>query len=782
MASQHPEILDVRQDETTHGTLEAVSSDQARDVAAQRSVRIHRAILDSMDDLAFLKDAQGRYLAANRAAARVAGITPEEIIGKTDRDLFPPEIAEAFIADDLAISRGTTTIRRVERVVDVTSGTTRWLETIKNPVFNEDGSLLGVAGVARDITAQQEAEIDRRRLTDEVEQQHARLNDMIANVPGVVWEESFNGTFRYVNDYIEVMLGYTADEYLARFSSVLELMPHEDRVAYEATMASMAAEQRGGTHRFRLVRKDGQVIWCESHCSIIHGASGEPIGVRGVSMDVTERVTAEEALQQSEARFRHVADAAPVMIFSTDANGAAEFQNRRIAEFSGNSDLTGAKWLSIVHPDDLERARDSIARAHETHVFVPFEMRARRNDGQYRDLFVAAAVQRAPDGSFGGFVGTCVDLTEPRHLERRLEDNKRMASLGRLAATIAHEINNVLMAIQPFSEIIRRGPSPAVLSRAADRIASAVQRGGRITHQILRYAHASEPSVRAVNVRSWLSANGDEWQALLGSRVELKMDAPKDLCVLADPHQLQQIFVNLATNASEAMHGNGALVISARQTRRWAGLDDKTGLGFVHFVIDDTGPGISDEIAARIFEPLFTTRPSGTGLGLAIVHDVVRKHGGLISAEGDRAGARFHLVLPAAACDGVASVDSPEAWPQSIRRVLIVEDEEAVADALTLLLEMDGLVVKVVDRGSEATAAIAAFDPDLVILDVGLPDMPGTVVFEHIRREHPTLPVLFSTGHAPELEHEMTRLSGPVGHVLKPFDAATLIAAVRALR
>jgi PAS domain S-box-containing protein len=469
------------------------------------------------------------------------------------------------------------------------------------------------------------------------------------------------------------------------------------------------------------------------------------------------------------------------MIFTTDASGAAQFQNRRIAEFTGDDDLTGGKWLSVIHPDDAERAGQAIARAHETQVFVPFEMRARRHDGVYRDLFVAAAIQLAADGSFGGFVGTCVDLTEPRHLERRLEDNKRMASLGRLAATIAHEINNVLMAIQPFAEIVRRAPPAAVLERSADRIASAVQRGGRITHQILRYAHSSEPSVRPLGVRSWLTSNGEEWQTLLGPRVELKIDAPNDLCVLADPHQLQQIFVNLATNAAEAMHGTGAFMITARQIPRWVGLDDKTGQGFVHFVIDDTGPGISSEIAARIFEPLFTTRSSGTGLGLAIVHDVVRKHGGAICAEGDRAGARFHLVLPATGCEGVTSVHSRDTWPQSIRRVLIVEDEEAVADGLTLLLELDGLVVKVVDRGSEALAAVAAFEPDLVILDVGLPDMPGTMVFEKIRGKHPSLPVLFSTGHAPELEHQLTGLSGPVGHVLKPFDATTLIAAVRAL-
>ncbi|HEX7829472.1 MAG TPA: PAS domain S-box protein [Thermoanaerobaculia bacterium] len=746
----------------------------------QRRLRLLREMLDGMTDLVWIKDAEGRFLDVNHAMARVVGCEPEEVLGRRDHDFAPKDLADAYRADDESVVRGSGTLRRVERIVDAKSGGVRWVETIKTAVYDDDGSLIGITGVARDISSQQEAEEGRLQLMEELKRQHARLNDLIANVPGVVWEESLDGSYRYVNDYIEVMLGYSKAEYLERFSSVQELIPDGDRETFATITAAMVAENRGGTNLFRLIRKDGRVIWCESHCSVIVGPDGTPTGVRGVSMDVTERVLADIALRQTEERFRHLANAAPVMIWTTNASGEAEFQNKRITEFTGDDDLIGNRWLSVVHPDDFERAKNLMTQAHVEHYFTPFEMRARRYDGDYREIYIAATPQQSADGTFAGFVGTCVDLTDHRRLERHLEQSNRMAGLGRLAATIAHEINNVLMAIQPYSEVIRRAPSQAVLDRVGERIASAVQRGGRITHQILRYAHAAEPSIRALAVRKWLTANCDEWQTLLGSGVEVRIDAD-DLRVLADPHQLQQIFVNLATNASEAMKGRGRFTITARSAQRWPGLNGRSH-GFVHFTIEDTGPGISSEIAARIFEPLFTTHSAGTGLGLAIVHEVVRRHGGAISVDADRAGACFHLALPATSAEEVAKHEACDVWPSWIKRVLIVEDEATVADALKLLLELDDVEVSIVYRGSEAVEAVDAFKPDLVILDIGLPDISGTRVFELIRHAHPQLPVVFATGHAPELEHESVEFSGPVAHLLKPFDTTSLINTVRMLR
>jgi PAS domain S-box-containing protein len=616
--------------------------------------------------------------------------------------------------------------------------------------------------------------------------QNARLNEMLANVPGVVWEQTFDGSIRYTSNYVEVMLGYSAEEYLARFTSVLELVHVDDRETFERTSAEQIAGKHGPTHCFRLVRKDGCVIWCESHVSVIRNEQGEPIGMRGVSMDVTERMASEEALRQSEARFHLFADAAPVMIWTTNATGAADFQNREVAAFTGDPDLSGEKWQTRVHPDDLDRVADAMQTAHARGVWTPYEMRVRRYDNDYRDLYVTAVARFGADGVFAGFLGTSVDLTDHRRLLRRLEEDKRMESLGHLAARIAHEINNVLMSIQPFSEVLRRSPAPDVLDRAAVRIANAVQRGGRITHQILRYAHTGEPSPLPLDVKTWIAANADELQTLLGHGVELRLDVPRNLRIAADPHQLQQVFSNLAANATDAMHGIGVFRITARAEPAWTGLTPRDE-GFVHFIIEDDGPGIPPEIAANVFEPLFTTKSHGTGLGLAIVHDVIRKHGGVVFVDlcgdvaSDRRGARLHIVLPATRVAASDVQEQSDAWPEHVRRVLLVEDEDAVAEALALMVEMLGARTAVVNRGAEAIDAIEIFTPDLVVLDVGLPDISGTEVFVHIRAAHPNLPVLFATGHAGELEARLAKLTGPVGYILKPFDFSAFIGAVRLL-
>jgi two-component system, cell cycle sensor histidine kinase and response regulator CckA len=746
---------------------------------SQRAFSLQQALIAGMTDPAWMKDTESRFVAVNRALADFAGVEPDDMIGRTDHDFFSG-MADSYTADDRTVLRTGQTIRRIERLVE-SNGAERWLETLKSIVL-DDGGAVGVFGIARDITSQYLGEREQQRLNAELERQHARLNEMLGNVPGVVWEDSFDGTTRYVSDYVEVMLGYSAEEYIGRFSSVIELIHEDDRENFKRTSAAQVVGNQGGTHRFRLVRRDGRVIWCESHVSVIRNDEGKAIGMRGVSMDVTEQVASEDALRRSEELFRQVADAVPVMIWRTNAVGVTDFENKAFAGFMGASHKTGDPWLERVHPADRDRVIEAMRTAPEQDGWTQLEMLIRDHDGEYRNVFVTAAKHISKDGAFAGLVGTSIDVTEHRRLERRVEENKRMSSLGHLAARIAHEINNVLMSIRPFSELLRRSPSAEMLERIADRIASGVERGGRITHQILRYAHTAEPELQPHDVKHWLTANADELQTMLGSGVQLRLDVPENLRVLADGHQLQQVFSNLAANAKDATGGSGVFSITACTESAWTGLATREE-GFVRFVVEDDGPGIPADVAARVFEPLFTTNSHGTGLGLAIVHDVICKHGGSVTVDTnpDHRGARFEIVLPATRTAPVAVPELPASWPQSVRRVLLVEDEEPVAEALALMMEMFGAETAIVNRGEKAADAIDSFRPDLVVLDVGLPDISGTEVFARIRLAHPNLPVVFATGHAGELETQIAKLEGPVGYILKPFGYASFIAAMRAV-
>ncbi|HET7433668.1 MAG TPA: PAS domain S-box protein [Thermoanaerobaculia bacterium] len=741
-----------------------------------------QALLNSITDLAWMKDVRSRFVAVNHALAAALGRGAEEIIGTNDCDYFPADVADAYIAADRDVVTSGKTRHDVESLVDG-AGRVRWIETVKNPVRDDTGAVVGTAGVARDITDRYELEETRRRLASALADEHQRLSDMVANVPGVVWEELFDLTSRYVSDYIETFLGYSAAEYLTRFASFMEVVHPDDRELVERGRREMIRQRRGVTLVFRAIRSDGRVVWCESHCRAIVDAEGNVIGQRGVSMDISDRKEAEDQLRASEEHFRHLANVTPVMIWTTNAEGRVTFHNERLREFGGFDDgrLVGDAWRDRLHPDDRARVLHALEEASERKSWMSLETRYLRHDGEYRSLLVEAAPRYAPDGTFIGFVGSCVDITDRSRLERRLDDERQLASLGRLAATIAHEINNVLMAIQPFADVVRRTSSPDVLQRAADHITTSVQRGRRITHEILRFANTSDPVLQPLDVETWLQNLSEELRATIGPRIDLFIDVRDRPCMLADSHQMTQVLTNLASNARDAMPSGGELSISARLEREWPGLASEAG-PFVHLIVSDTGTGIPPEIADRLFEPLFTTKTTGTGLGLAIVRDVVRRHDGDVMVESPAGGgAMFHLIIPATSEQPVRASDDSATMPESVRRVLLVEDDETVASGVAAMLELEATQVAVASTGATALGAIAAFQPDLVVLDIGLPDVPGTVVFEQIRDRYPDLPVLFSTGHADELHGQIDQMRGPTAHLLKPYDLETLLATIREL-
>jgi CheY-like chemotaxis protein len=349
---------------------------------------------------------------------------------------------------------------------------------------------------------------------------------------------------------------------------------------------------------------------------------------------------------------------------------------------------------------------------------------------------------------------------------------------------VAHEFNNILMGIQPFAEVILRNTTADPrLYEAGARIADAVARGKRVTQEILRYTRTPEPARVAVDVAEWLSAAYAELVELAGDEISLTMEVEGGLRMVADPQQLRQVFSNFITNARDAMPQGGTITLRAR--RRVGRRTDDTAL-FVHFAVADNGSGMSPETIRMAFEPLFSTKHiGGTGLGLAIADQIVRRHNGEIWAESVLGlGSTFHVLIPAAAPGEPASLPTEVLQPEGepLERLLLVEDDPAVAAGLIALLGMDGIAVELVERGADAVTRIEAFAPDAVVLDVGLPDMSGIAVYDQIARRWPSLPVLFSTGHGDERLLTPALARPNVGFLLKPYDSNTMLRALAKLR
>jgi two-component system, cell cycle sensor histidine kinase and response regulator CckA len=481
-------------------------------------------------------------------------------------------------------------------------------------------------------------------------------------------------------------------------------------------------------------------------------------------------------------------------IIATDLDGAIVSWNRAAEELYGRTaESVVGKMLPEVMPND-----DPLSNPAPLFEAVNAEggwSSARHVGDDHGLLLLTVSPLRDGDNEAAGFAIVCtpldgldlprvVDESERLRLENRLLQAERISSLGRLAASVAHEFNNVLMGIQPFIDLLTRraGADPAV-KLAAPRIADAVARGKRITQEILRFTRIGEPTRVAVNVNEWLQAFEPELEQLAGPNVKVTIESDASLFMLADAHQLRQVFANLVVNAHHAMpHGGRIEVRAVADTMK-----DGSGTpgDAVHFSICDTGVGIPQDTLLYIFEPLFTTKKfGGTGLGLAIASQVVKQHEGHIYAESTPdAGTTFHILIPATQPPpAVAPREEPPARrkraARRIRRVTLIEDDESVGAGLVAILDFEGITVDWVRLGSEAVARIAANVPDAVILDLGLPDVDGIKVYEEIARRWPDLPVLFSTGHGDENLLTNSPTGKKIGYLQKPYESDVLLAAL----
>lgn len=480
-------------------------------------------------------------------------------------------------------------------------------------------------------------------------------------------------------------------------------------------------------------------------------------------------------------------------IIATDVEGTVAYWNRAAEELYGQSAraVIGRPLGEIILPNDPLTGRSLMFD----------ELRAGRswsgtrrieNDGA--PIHLTASPIRDKGGQITGFaiVSTLtngfdpprIDEGERKRLENRLLQAERVSSLGRLAASVAHEFNNVLMGIQPFVDLLikRVGTDPTV-KLAAPHIAEAVARGKRITQEILRFTRIAEPSRVPVSVAEWLQALEPELEQLGGEKVTVTIEAGPSLTMLGDVQQLRQVFTNLIVNAHHAMPNGGHLEVRAVTDTMLNG--DERPIDAVHFTIRDTGVGMTEETLPYIFEPLFTTKKGGTGLGLAIASRVVHQHKGQIYAESTLGeGTTFHILIPASEEPGIVTPPEPVPPPHTTRpgmHVMLIEDDDSVGAGLAAILDCEGIAVDWVRFGAEAVERITTQFPDVVIFDVGLPDVDGVKLYEEISARWPELPILFSTGRDDEMLMKNGHSGKHIGYLQKPYESGALLRALEEL-
>jgi two-component system cell cycle sensor histidine kinase/response regulator CckA len=515
----------------------------------------------------------------------------------------------------------------------------------------------------------------------------------------------------------------------------------------------------------------------------IHGSIADIEGDRlviGVALDVTEKQKALKKIREQEEFLRVLTENIADVLLIVDESRNLTYISGSIETVLGYKveERQGKKAFETIHPEDRPALDDRLTAFAASGRFDRAAYRFRHKDGSWRILELSGS-NLLDNPQIRGWLITASDITDRRRLEQEMEQLNRLTSLGRLSAQVAHEFNNVMMGIQTPVDLIRRrtAEDPQML-RFTEMISSSIARGKRITSDILRFGRPAQPALRSVDVHELLRKSAEEIKPLLSEDMKLELDlAATPLHIHADPSQISQVLINLSLNARDAMNGKGTLTIGARpgaeHTARSV-IDLPNADEFVHISVCDTGEGISAENLPYIFEPLFTTKRTGTGLGLSVVYQVITGHGGHIFVDTKRGeGTTFHLFIPRAIESQATGVETPgkkEMLEPKIR-VLIVEDEAAIATGLRWVLEAEGMIVHVVGTAAEVVPAINEFSPDVMVLDLSLPDGDGRAVYEEIDKP---IPVIFSTGSPGEKDlPESGR--GHVAVLRKPYATDDLL-------
>jgi signal transduction histidine kinase len=435
--------------------------------------------------------------------------------------------------------------------------------------------------------------------------------------------------------------------------------------------------------------------------------------------------------------------------------------------------------ITHLHPQDAARVREAAARVGADGSYGPIEHRIVRTDGSIRWVLAIGRIDPASGNTTGG----ALDITARKAQEERLAQAQKLDSIGRLAGGIAHDFNNMLTAILGYAELcIRRVPAGNPMVEDLREIRQAAERSRELTSRLLTFARKQRVEQRVVNTNAVVEHLERLLRRVVGEDVILTVNAHATRNVWIDPHQLEQLIVNLVTNARDAMASGGELAIETTDVEIEEADGDLAPGPHVLIRVVDTGTGIEPELLAHIFEPFFTTKEAGkgTGLGLAQCYGIAQQaRGRLRVASTLGVGTRVTLELPAVAEPETAYGDAPGANRGGSETLLLVEDEAMIRALTVRILRDAGYRVLEADNGATALAVARAHDGtiDLLVTDMVIPGMTGAELVAQLRRERPGLAAVVMSGYAPQATSDL----GAVTFLAKPFLPDELLATIHAV-
>jgi two-component system cell cycle sensor histidine kinase/response regulator CckA len=736
------------------------------------------AIVENSDDAIVGHDLEGIVRTWNAGATRIYGYASEEMLGRSIGVLFPRERLQE--ASDVLRRVGDGEHVLAYDAAQVTkAGVTIMVSLTVSPVLGSGGMTTGASFIARDVTG-------RKRMEEALRASERRLQAIIDSEPECVKVVGLDGVILDMNPAGLAMVEATRKEDVVG-RALIDFIHPEDRAAYSCLVSETSG---GGSCVFRMVGLKGAVRWMESQTVPLYDDSGRVASILGVTRDVTAHRNTEEALRESERRYRLLFEESPqpMWVYDLSTLRFLAVNDAACRHYGYSREEFLAMTMAALRPsEDLADVRSEVAKVDGGPRLKQLR-RHLRKDGTL--IEVEVDTYSIAFGESPARLVQITDITDRRRLEEQFRQAQKMEAVGRLAGGVAHDFNNVLGVILGYAELIRRGARPGEpLWERVDEILKAAGRASDLTRQLLAFSRKQVLQSRVLDLNVVAGEMERMLQRLIGEDIRLVTSFAPDLGrVMADPGQVSQIIVNLAVNARDAMPEGGTLILETANVdldHSYVNEHAEARLGrHVMLAVSDTGTGMTPEVKARIFEPFFTTKEEGkgTGLGLATVYGIVRQSGGHINVYSEAGrGTTFKIYLPRveeAAEVATADLGKP---PGGTETILVVEDDEALREIVSELLREAGYRVIVAAHGEEALGVGAqnGGPPDLVITDVVMPRMTGRALSEQLRALGPRLRVLFMSGYTDAAVLYQGLLEPGTAFLQKPFGPEALLRKVR---
>jgi PAS domain S-box-containing protein len=784
-----------KEDEKIHvlAVMQDISLRKKAEKALKESEERYRQLFQYAPSAIYELDYKNRkFISINDVMCAHTGYSREELMQLDPFDLFTESSVKIYEERIKSMCEGHEVPSSQEYEIRKKDGTTMFALLNINYEL-ENGVPVKAKTIAHDITERKIMELASK-------ESETKYRLLAENVRDVIWIRDLNLRLTYISPSIMEQQGYTVEEAIARTPDET-WTPDSLKLIRKVLMEELEAEKQGKKDLLRsrtldieVKCKDGSTMLTEAKMSFLRDEHGHPTAIIGVTRDMSERKLTEEALRQSEEKYRTVLEANPDPVVVYDIKGRVIYFNPAFTRVFGwtLAERLGKKMDVFVPENAWRETNMMIGKVLAGEGFSNIETFRYNKKRKMIPVSVSGAIYKDTNGHPIGSVINLRDISRQKKLEAQLQQAQRMEAIGTLAGGIAHDFNNILSSVIGYTELALDDKSEGIFrNKHLQEVLSACNRAKDLVKQILTFSQQVDQEQKPIQVAPIVKEALNLIRASIPTTVEIRQDIQSDALVIGDSIQIHQVLMNLCTNAAHAMEDKGglltvSLVDAAIDSDYIANHPDLSPGPHVKIIVTDTGHGIAPDIMEKIFDPFFTTKGKGkgTGMGLSVVHGIVRSHGGDINVYSEPGkGSTFIVYLPVIESRFKPEEKVEKPIPTGTERILFIDDEPVIMDMGKLILESLGY--DVVERNS-SIEALALFKEkkdhfDLVITDMTMPHMTGDKLAEKLLQIRPDIPVILCTGFSSMIDEQKALSMGIRTFISKPILKREIAEAIRSI-